>query len=125
MKINGFFETCAGSLNGYTELANVMVNTDGLPSVLETDVEIKGVEGTFNVRCFDGIALGVGVNHNVNVVVKYPKKLDMTHEQLKDCLTYRGLDEYISVIGELTRTKVTYGDIMVRLGEPIFLHYKR
>lgn len=123
MNMNGFFETSAGALNGYTELANVMVNTDGLPSVLETDVELKGVEGTFNVRCFDGIALGV--SDNVNVVVKYPKKLDMTHEQLKDCLIHRGLDEYISVICELTRTKVTYGDIMVGLGEPIFIHYKR
>jgi hypothetical protein len=123
MKVNGFFESWAGALNGYTLLANVMVNTDGLPSVLETDVEIKGVEGTFNVRCFDGIALGV--NDNVNVVMEYPKKLDMTHEQLKDCLSYRGLDEFISVIGELTRTKVTYGDIMMLLGEPIFLHHKK
>lgn len=122
-KINEFTETYSGAFNGYKALADLMVATECLPSVMETDIEVKGVEGTFNVRCFDGIALAV--NDEMNVVLEYPKKYDMTHDQLKDCLSYRGLDKHISVIGEFTRAKVTYGDIMMLLGNPIMIHNKQ
>lgn len=101
-----------------------MTGINTLNSVLETDIEIKNIDDcTFNVRCFDGVALAV--NDKMNVVLEYPTKNELTHEQLKECLRYRGLQEHISIYTTLTSAKTTFGDIMMLMGEPIMIHYKK
>lgn len=116
--INNFFESHTCGLNGYTAIAKLLVSTEQLDSVLETDVEIRGIDDdTFNVRCFDGVALAV--NDKMNVVLSYPLKFNLTNENIKECLCYRGLLESVSYID------ITFGDIMMRFGEPIMIHHKK
>lgn len=116
--INVFYESHTDAFNGYTAIAKLLVSTEQLHSVLETDIEVKGIdEGTFNVRCFDGVALAV--NDKMNVVLSYPLKFNLTNENIKECLCYRGLLESVSYID------ITFGDIMMRFGEPIMIHHKK
>ena len=110
--------------DGYKQLAELITKTQNLSSVLEMDIEIRGIEDcTFNVRCFDGIALGV--NDKMNVILTYPPKNELTHEQLQQCLKYRGLEHNISVFGMLTAVKTTFGDIMMSMGEVVMVHHKK
>lgn len=122
--INEFLVIHTSGVNGYEKLAAVMTGINTLNSVLETDIEIKNIDDcTFNVRCFDGVALAV--NDKMNVVLEYPTKNELTHEQLKECLRYRGLEVHISQYMTLTSAKTTFGDIMMLMGEPIMIHYKK
>lgn len=118
-KINEFYEASKGAFNGYVALSNLLVATDDLHSVMERDVEVKGVEDedTFMVRCFDGVALAV--NDKMNVVLSYPLKSELTNEQLQSCWDYRGYG------GKYVYGDVTFGDVMMLLGEAIMVHHKK
>lgn len=123
-KINDFFESHAGALNGYNKLAKVMIETNKLNSVLETGIELKEFSDcVFTVRCFDGVALAV--SDKVNVVLEYPTKKELTHEQLQKCLEYRGLFGKINEFQTITANNTTFGDIMLLMGKLIMIHHKQ
>ena len=86
--------------------------------ILEEDIEvtINGVDGEYNIECYDGYGIGTLVySENTSA----PKKIKLTYPKLADiradldkahyCLKYRGLYD-------LAPIDLHQGDIMMALG---------
>jgi len=73
---------------------------------LETSVEIPNMNGTFNVLCYDGYAVATNEEKEV-VILSYPKKGQLTGEELLSIAEYRGLP---------SMAELDYGDIMMSKG---------
>lgn len=73
---------------------------------LETSVEIPNMNGIFDVLCYDGYAVATNEEKEV-VILSYPKKGQLTGEELSSIAEYRGLP---------TMAELDYGDIMMSRG---------
>jgi len=110
--IKEFNDAYRGALNGYVLLAELM---NGY-MLIEEEITLQDFgDETFTVKCFNSIA--IAYHPKRNVILRYPPKENLDETLLQQCLDYRGL-------GDLNTTNVTYGDIMMKFGKPIFIHNK-
>ena len=93
----------------------------GMRFVIEEDVLVvdKDVFGdmkehAYNMKCYNGYALGTAIEEDEKVrtiKMTYPlrKEIMSSDEKCNEVLVYRGLYD-------LTKKDITYGDIMMRYG---------
>lgn len=113
-KMNEFYDAYPNALEGYNRIVNELVFVSAHNSLLETDIEFEDIPNhTFTLRCYNGVAVGSSEDKTINIVVEYPRKCDLTHEQRTQCEKYRN------------KLYVHFGDIMVKLGKILLVHHKK
>ena len=125
-KVNEFHDAFSGALNGYTDLISMLLGNGIMQSELEDCVEFGEVpDKEFTVRCYDKIAFGMSTDGTTAVVLKYPSRFDLTKDELKECLRYRGLDTLTNAHDTYYRAMTHIKDVMIRYGKVYFIHHIR
>lgn len=79
--------------------------------VLETEIEFSAPElgsqtSGYDFKCYDGYA--VGENEVVEIIVTYPKMIDLTQSEVDDCLYFRYGSDHKKYDYE-----IHFGDVMM------------
>ena len=123
-KVNEFFDAFSGALNGYTDLISLLVSNGQLHSETQTCVEFEEVpDKEFTVKCYDKLAVGLSNDGTVAVILKYPSRFDLTKEEMKECLEYRGVKHLHTAHETYYRAMTHIGDVMMRFGKVTFIHH--
>lgn len=81
----------------------------------DTLIMIDGEEISYDMKCYDGYAIGKCnvVDEDIPEIIKmtYPKKSELYEDEIEEILIYRGLK------GSVSPEDITYGDIMMAMGE--------
>jgi hypothetical protein len=81
------------------------------PYVLETDIDFSAPElgkqhSGYDFKCYDGYA--VGENEVVEIIVTYPKMIDLTYSEVDACMDFRYGSDHMRYDYE-----IHFGDVMM------------
>lgn len=123
-KPNVFHDAFKGASKELLHLISLVVGNGQMHSELSTAVEFDEVEGKeFTVRCYDKQAVGVSTCGTIMVIVTYPSKFDITVEQMRECLEYRGVKHAINAHETYYRAMTSITDVMMRFGKVVYIHH--
>ena len=81
----------------------------------DTLVMYEGEEISYDMKCYDGYAIGKcnedGADIPKTIKMTYPKISELSEDEIEEILIYRGLK------GSVKPEDITYGDVMMAMGE--------
>lgn len=123
-KVNVMYDAFTGASKDMVELISLLVGNGHMHSEVTNCVEFEEVpDKEFTVRCYDKLAVGLSTDGTVIVILNYPSRFDVTVEQMRQCLEYRGIQHLLNAHETYYRAMTGISDIMMSFGKVKYIHH--
>ena len=123
-KVTTQYDAFNGASKEMVGLISLLVGNGVMHSEIAQCVEFEAVpDKEFTVRCYDKLGIGLSTDGTVYVIVKYPSRFEVTVEQMKECLEYRGIKHASNGHETYYRAMTHISDVMMRFGKVAYIHH--
>jgi hypothetical protein len=123
-KVKDTYDAYSGASKEIVKLISLLVGTGHVHSEVANCIEFEEVpDKEFTVRCYDKLAVGLSTDGTVFVILNYPSRFDVTVEQMKQCLQYRGIQHLLNAHETYYRAMTAISDIMMSFGKVKYIRH--